>query len=153
MSANTPQNALDNQFSHGHGVEQELAQQTDCEQQAALLLPSIGAVADRAMVLQARRRVRERAMEMATQRRRARQAVGLAILGFSLLLLVLTPVLWGGVRMEEGWQHFADSEMQTVYVVGWLFPATIAGLVIGLMRARSSRTGGRRLGSVDSPVR
>lgn len=147
MSANTPQNAFGGPPGNGHGMEWELARQ------AALLLPSIGAVADRPMVLQAKRRVRERAMEMATQRRRARQAVGLAILGFSLLLLVLTPVLWGGVRMEEGWQHFADSEMQAVYVVGWLFPTTIAGLVIGLMRTRSSRAGGRRLGSVDSPVR
>jgi fatty acid desaturase len=120
-------------------------------------LMSVGAVADSSMVRRAQRRVREQALEMADRRRRARHAIGLAILGFSLLLLVLTPVIWGGFHFEEGWQHFTDSETQFMVVIAWLFPVTLAGLLLALLRVRGDR-GTRRIdhrldSRLDSMVR
>lgn len=114
------------------------------EQDFANALLSVGAVADRAMVCRTQRRVREQAIEMMERRQRARHAIGLAILGFSLLLLVLTPVVWSGVHFEQGWRHFADSEMQSMYMIGWLFPVTMVGLVLGCLRMRGGR-GTRRI--------
>ncbi len=109
-------------------------------------LLAIGGVADRAMVCRTQRLVREHAMEIAERRRRARHGIGLTILGFSLLLLVLTPVIWGGVhlRLEDGWQSLTDFETQTTYMIVWLFPVTLVGLVLGCVRMRAGR-GSRRI--------
>lgn len=111
---------------------------------AALLV--VGGVADRATVCRTQRRVREQAIEIAERRRRVRHGIGLAILGFSLLLLVLTPVIWGGVHLleQEGWSGFADFDMQSMYVIGWIFPVTVVALVLGCMRSRTGR-GTRRI--------
>lgn len=122
---------------------------------AALL--TVGGVADRTMVCRTQRRVRQQAMEMAERRQRTRHGIGLTILAFSLLLLVLTPVVWSGAQLRGGWQHFSDSEMQFVYMIGWLFPVTLAGLVLGFLRTRAGG-GARRLdhrvaSRLDSMVR
>lgn len=116
------------------------------EEQFAAAMLSVGGVADRAMVCRTQRLVREHAMEIAERRRRARHGIGLAILGFSLLLLVLTPVIWGGVHMEleDGWQSLADIDMQSVSMIFWLFPVTLVGLVLGCIRMRTGR-GSRRI--------
>ncbi len=114
------------------------------EQDFSAALLAVGGVADRATVCRAQRRVREHAMEMVERRQRARHGIGLAILGFSLLLLVLTPVVWSGVHFEQGWQHFGDSEMQSMFMIGWLFPVTLVGLVLGFLRMRAGR-GTRRI--------
>lgn len=120
------------------------ADQTAVEMDLAAALMSVGGVADRAMVCRTQRRVREQAMEIAERRQRARHGVGLTILGFSLLLLVLTPVLWSGFHFQQGWEHFADSEMQSMYMIGWLFPVTLFALVLGFLRMRAGR-GTRRI--------
>jgi hypothetical protein len=112
------------------------------EQDFSAALLKVGGVADRAMVCRTQRLVRQQAMEMAERRQRARHGIGLTILGFSLLLLVLTPVVWSGVQLDLGWQHFSDSEMQFVYMIGWIFPVTLAALVLGFLRTRA--TGGAR---------
>lgn len=127
------------------------------EEDFASALMSVGGVADGAMVRRSQRIVREQALEIVERRRRARHAIGLAILGFSLLLLVLTPVLWGEFHLEEGWQHFTDSAMQSMYVIAWLFPVTLAGLLLALLRMRGDR-GARRIdhrldSRLDSMVR
>ncbi|MHB8302908.1 MAG: hypothetical protein ACYDC6_08750 [Acidobacteriaceae bacterium] len=114
------------------------------EQDFSSALLTVGGVADRAMVCRTQRRIREQAMESAERRQRARHGIGLTILGFSLLLLVLTPVVWSGVHFQQGWQHFADSEMQSMFMIGWLFPVTLAGLVLGFLRMRAQR-GTRRI--------
>jgi hypothetical protein len=112
----------------------------------ATALLMVGGMADRATVCRTQRRVREQAIEMAERRRRVRHGIGLAILGFSLLLLLLTPVIWCGFHLlrQQGWNGFPDFEMQSMYVIGWLFPVTLAALVLGCMRSRTSR-GGRKL--------
>lgn len=122
---------------------------------AALL--AVGGVAGRALVCRTQRRIRQETMEMTERRQRTRHGIGLAILGFSLLLLVLTPVVWSGAQLHAGWQHFSDSEMQCVYMIGWLFPVTLAGLVLGFLRTRASG-GSRRIdhrvaSRLDSMVR
>jgi hypothetical protein len=126
------------------------------EYEFAAALLSVGGVADRAMVCRTQRRVREQAIEMAERRRRARHGIGLTILGFSLLLLVLTPVVWGGFHLEEGW-NFTDFETQSMYMIGWLFPVTLVALVLGCLRMRAGRGTRRidhRVGSrLDSLVR
>lgn len=111
------------------------------EREIAAVLSMVGGVADRATVCRTQRRVRERAAEMAERKRRARQGIGLAILCLSLLLLVLTPVLWVGVHLlrDQGWSGFASSEMQCMYVIGWLFPVTAVGSALGCMRVRAGR--------------
>jgi len=114
------------------------------EQEFAAALSCVGGVADRTTVCRAQRRVREQAMEIAERRQRVRHGIGLAILGFSLLLLVMTPVIWSGFHFEQGWQHFADSEMQSMYMIGWLFPVTLIALVLGFLRMRAQR-GTRRI--------
>jgi hypothetical protein len=128
------------------------------EEDFSAALQTVGGVADRAMVCRTQRRVRQQAMEVAERRQRARHGIGLTILGFSLLLLVLTPVVWGGAQqLREGWQHFSDSEMQYVYMIGWLFPVTLAGLVLGFLRTRTSggprRIDHRVTSRLDSMVR
>lgn len=114
------------------------------EQDFSEALLAVGGVADRVTVCRAQRRVREQAMEIVERRQRAKHGIGLAILGFSLLLLVLTPVVWSGVHFAQGWQHFADSEMQSMFMIGWLFPVTLAGLILGFLRMRAVR-GTRRI--------
>ena len=114
------------------------------EQDFANALLSVGGVADRVMVSRAQRRVREHCIDMTEQRQRARHAIGLAILGFSLLLLVLTPVVWGGFHLADGWRYFTDSDMQSMYMIGWLFPVTLIALVLGCIRMRAGR-GTRRI--------
>lgn len=113
------------------------------EKDFASALQSVGAVAGRAMVCRTQRLIREHAIEAAEHRRRVRHAVGLAILGFSLLLLALTPVVWSSIHLASGW-HFTDVESQSMYVLGWLFPVTLTGLVLAFMRIRAGR-GTRRI--------
>ncbi len=128
------------------------------EQLGAALL-AVGGVADRAMVARTQRLVREHALQMEERRRRARHGIGLTILGFSLLLLVLTPVIWSGFHMqlEEGWQGFTGVDLQSMYVIGWLFPVTMVGLILACIRMRVGRGTRRidhRVGSrLDSLVR
>lgn len=108
-------------------------------------LLSVGAVADRTMVSRTLRRVRTEAIAIEERRQRVRRAVGLAILGFSLLLLVLTPVLWSGfhTQLDEGWSAFTAVDLQLLYVIAWLFPVTMAALVIAFVGARRARSGRR----------
>jgi hypothetical protein len=113
------------------------------EKDFAAALLSVGGVADRAMVCRTQRRVREQALEIAERRRRARHGIGLTILAFSLLLLVLTPVVWSGFHLQQGWD-FTDFETQSMYVIGWLFPVTLVALLLGCLRMRTSR-GTRRI--------
>lgn len=113
------------------------------EEEFATALLAVGGVAGRAMVCRTQRRVREQSQEMAERRRRARHGIGLTILGFSLLLLVLTPVIWGGSHLEQG-VDFTGFEAQSMYMIGWLFPVTLVGLVLGCLRMRSGR-GTRRI--------
>lgn len=113
------------------------------EREFAAALLTVGGVAGSAMVCRTQRRVREQALEMAERRQRARYGIGLTILGFSLLLLMLTPVIWGGFHLEQGWD-FTDFEAQSMYMIGWLFPVTLVGLVLGCLRMRSGR-GTRRI--------
>lgn len=113
------------------------------EKDFATALQSVGAVAGRAMVCRTQRLVREQAIEAAAHRNRVRRAVGLAILGFSLLLLVLTPVVWSSIHLASGW-HFTDVESQSMYVLGWIFPVTLVGLVLAFLRMRVGR-GTRRI--------
>ena len=108
------------------------------EQDFSAALLAVGGVADRAMVCRVQRCVREQAMEMAEHRQRIRHSIGLTILGFSLLALVLTPVIWSCVHMEGS----SGLDMQFVYMIGWLFPVTLIALVLVLMRTRSD--GGAR---------
>ena len=122
-----------------NGVQPLAAQ----ERELAAALLSVGGVADRAMVCRTQRRVREQALEMAERRSRARYGIGLTILAFSLLLLVLTPVLWSGFHQQQG-LNFTDFDSQSLYVIGWLFPVTLVALVLGCMRMRSGR-GTRRI--------
>jgi hypothetical protein len=126
------------------------------ESEFTAALFAVGGVADRAMVCRTQRLVREHAIEMKERRRRARHGIGLTILGFSLLLLVLTPVVWGGFHLATGWA-FTDCEAQSMYMIGWLFPVTLVGLVLGCMRMRAGQGNRRidhRVGSrLDSLVR
>lgn len=121
------------------GIEPAPLQERDF---AAALL-SVGGVADRAMVCRTQRAVREQALEFAERRRRARHGIGLTILAFSLLLLVMTPVVWSGFHLQQGWD-FTDFETQSMYMIGWLFPVTLVALVLGCMRMRTGR-GTRRI--------
>lgn len=127
------------------------------EREFATALLSVGGVADSVMVCRAQRMVRERAAEIAERRRRARHGIGITILGFSLLLLVLTPVFWSGMQMLVDPANFPASELQFVYVIAWLFPITLVSLFLVFLR---TRTGGgarridRRVTSrLDSMVR
>ncbi len=113
------------------------------EHDFAAALLSVGGVADRAMVCRTQRRVREQALELAERRRRARHGIGLTILAFSLLLLVLTPVIWSGFHLQQGWD-FTDFETQSMYMIGWLFPVTLVALVLACLRMRTGR-GTRRI--------
>jgi hypothetical protein len=111
------------------------------EREFAPALLAIGGNVDSATAARTQRRVRERLTCMAERRRRTRQRIGLAILAFSLLLLVMTPVIWNAVhlQMDEGWQDFAGVDMQTVYVLGWFIPVTIAGLILACLGLKASR--------------
>lgn len=137
------------------GERREPAPLLESDFSEALL--AVGGVAGRALVCRTQRRVRQETIEMMERRQRARHGIGLAILGFSLLLLVLTPVVWSGTQLHLGWQHFSDSEMQSVYMIGWLFPVTITGLVLGFLRTRASggprRIDHRVASRLDSVVR
>ncbi|MEO7004725.1 MAG: hypothetical protein ABI064_04735 [Acidobacteriaceae bacterium] len=113
------------------------------ERAMAAALRGVGGVADQTMVARTHRRVREQTIEMAERRSRARHGIGLTILAFSLLLLVLTPVIWSGFHLPQGWE-FADFDAQSMCLIGWLFPVTLMGLVLGCMRMRAGR-GIRRL--------
>lgn len=127
------------------------------EQEFATALLAVGGVADRAMVCRAQRLVREQAVEIAEQRRRLRHGIGITILGFSLLLLVLTPVFWSGMQMLLDPGNFPASELQFVYVIAWLFPVTLVTLFLVFLRTRNGG-GTRRLdhrvtSRLDSMVR
>lgn len=115
------------------------------ERQFAKSLLTIGGVADRAMVARTLRLVRERKMEIAERRQRARKGIGVAILGFSLLSLILTPVFWSvfHLQFDDGWQGFSGVDMQSMTMLGWIFPVTIFALVLAGLGLRSRR-GARR---------
>ncbi len=153
---NDPQDMIPNEIPHQVDFSVEPANAPLLEEDFAAALLSVGGVADRAMVRRTQRRVREQAIEMAERRKRARHGIGLTILGFSLLLLVLTPVIWSGSHLEQGWD-FTDFETQSMYMIGWLFPVTLIGLVLGCLRMRAGRGTRRidhRVGSrLDSLVR
>lgn len=127
------------------------------EQEFAAALLAVGGVADRAMVCRAQRLVREQALEIAEQRRRLRHGIGITILGFSLLLLVLTPVFWSGMQMLLDPQNFPASELQFVYVIAWLFPVTLVTLFLVFLRTRNGggtrRIDHRVTSRLDSMVR
>lgn len=127
------------------------------EQQFATALLTIGGVADRAMVCRAQRLVREQAVEIAERRRRLRHGIGITILGFSLLLLVLTPVFWSGMQMLLDPKNFPASELQFVYVIAWLFPVTLVTLFLVFLRTRDGggtrRIDHRVTSRLDSMVR
>lgn len=137
MMPNDPKGAM------GHSQNQIDEPANLREQDFAAALLSVGAVADREMVCRTQRRLREQAMEIAEQRKRARHAIGLAILGFSLLLLLLTPVIWSSFHLAKGWD-VKDFETLFMCTLGWLFPVTLIGLVLALPRMRGGR-GTRRL--------
>lgn len=127
------------------------------EQEFATALLAVGGVADRAMVCRAQRRVREQAVDIAERRRRTRRGIGITMLGFSLLLLVLTPVFWSGMQMLVDPQNFPASELQFVYVIAWLFPVTLVTLFLVFLRTRTG-SGTRRIdhrvtSRLDSMVR
>ena len=127
------------------------------EQEFAAALLTVGGVAERAMVCRAQRLVREQAAEIADRRRRLRHGLGITILGFSLLLLVLTPVFWSGMQMLLDPQNFPASELQFVYVIAWLFPVTLVTLFLVFLRTRNGG-GARRIdhrvtSRLDSMVR
>jgi hypothetical protein len=127
------------------------------EQEFAAALLTVGGVADRAMVCRAQRLVREQAVEIADQRRRLRHGIGITILGFSLLLLVLTPVFWSGMQMLLDPKNFPASELQFVYVIAWLFPVTLVTLFLIFLRTRNGggprRIDHRVTSRLDSMVR
>lgn len=127
------------------------------EQEFATALLTVGGVADRAMVCRAQRLVCEQAVEIVERRRRLRHGIGITILGFSLLLLVLTPVFWSGMQMLLDPKNFPDSELQFVYVIAWLFPVTLVTLFLVFLRTRNgdgSRVINHRVTSrLDSMVR
>ncbi len=127
------------------------------EQEFAAALLAVGGVAERPMVCRAQRLVREQALEIAEQRRRLRHGVGITILGFSLLLLVLTPVFWSGMQMLQDPQNFPSSELQFVYVIAWLFPVTLVTLFLVFLRTRNGggtrRIDHRVTSRLDSMVR
>lgn len=118
------------------------------EQDFAAALLAVGGVANRAMVCRVQRNVREQAIEMAERRQRLRHSIGLTILGFSLLLLVLTPVIYSCVHLQEG----TDIEMQFVYLIGWLFPVTLMALILVFMRARTGDARRRGMRQIDHRV-
>jgi hypothetical protein len=127
------------------------------EQEFAAALLAVGGVADRTMVCRAQRLVREQAVEIAEQRRLLRHGIGITILGFSLLLLVLTPVFWSGMQMLLEPENFPSTELQFVYVIAWLFPVTLVTLFLIFLRTRNGG-GTRRLdhrvtSRLDSMVR
>ncbi|MHB1938293.1 MAG: hypothetical protein ACYCOR_17155 [Acidobacteriaceae bacterium] len=127
------------------------------EQEFATALLAVGGVADRAMVCRAQRSVRVQAVEIAERRRRARHGIGITILGFSLLLLVLTPVFWSGMQMLVDPKNFPASELQFVYVIAWLFPVTLVTLFLVFLRTRAGggtrRIDHRVTSRLDSMVR
>lgn len=127
------------------------------EQEFAAALLTVGGVADRAMVCRAQRLVREQAVEISERRRRLRHGIGITILGFSLLLLVLTPVFWSGMQMLLDPENFPASELQFVYVIAWLFPVTLVTLVLIFLRTRNGggprRIDHRVTSRLDSMVR
>jgi hypothetical protein len=127
------------------------------EQQFAAALLAVGGVADRATVCRAQRLVREQVVEISERRRRLRHGIGITILGFSLLLLVLTPVFWSGMQMLLDPENFPASELQFVYVIAWLFPVTLVTLFLVFLRTRNGggtrRIDHRVTSRLDSMVR
>lgn len=127
------------------------------EREFATALLAVGGVADRSMVCRAQRLVREQAVEIAERHRRVRHGIGITILGFSLLFLVLTPVIWSGMQMLLDPQNFPASELQFVYVIAWLFPVTLVTLFLVFLRTRNGggtrRIDHRVTSRLDSMVR
>ncbi len=130
--------AADSPFETAQSHAPEISPLQERDFAAALL--AVGGVADRTMVCRVQRNVREQAIQMAERRQRLRHSIGLTILGFSLLLLVLTPVFYSWAHLEDG----PGFEMQFVYLIGWLFPVTMMALILVFMRARTGD--GRRAG-------
>ena len=128
-------------------AQKEILQNEHAELIATLL--SVSVVADRPLVRQTQRRVRQRSLEMTARRKQVQQRIGLTALAVSLVWLLLTPVVWGGYSQTIGWQHFADSEFQVIYLTAWLLPITLVTLMIGFLRSRSERPGRK----MDSFVR
>ncbi len=112
----------------------------DQQENIVAALRSVSVVANRALVRQTQRRVRERSLGLAARRQQVRQRIGLTLLAFSLMWLLLTPIVWGGYSQSAGWQHFADSEFQMVYWTGWLLPITLVTLVVAFLRARLKKS-------------
>ncbi len=125
------------------------------QQETLRALLAVSVVADRPMVRQTQRRVRQRSFQMTARRQQLRQRFGLAILGFSLVWLMMTPMIWGsysqtvGFIQTLGWRHCADTECQVMYLTCWLLPITLVTVVIGLLRSRSTKSSRKR----DSFVR
>ncbi len=120
----------------------------ELESQAEMLqaLRAVSVVAERPMVRQAQRRVRQRSLEMHARRRQLRQRIGMSLLGFSLVWLLMTPLIWGSYSqivafsLSLGWRHCTDIECQVTYLTCWLLPITLVTLVIGLLRSRSTKS-------------
>ena len=139
--------ATESQFETGQSHVPGISPMQEQDFAAALL--AVGGVANRAMVCRVQRNVREQAIEITERRQRLRHSIGLTILGFSLLLLVLTPVIYSCVHLEEG----IDIEMQFVYLIGWLFPVTLMALILVFMRSRSGDARRAGMRQIDHDVR
>jgi len=124
-------------------------QQRDQQRETIAALLSVSVVAEHSLVRHTQRRVHQRALEMAARRKQIRQRIGWTILAFSLVWLLLTPVVWGGFSLAAGWRDFTESEFQVIYLTGWLLPVTLVTLVLGFLRARSQKSTQR----LDSFVR
>ena len=133
--------------SSSSGTASASAGQFEAQQEEMLqALRAINVVADRPMVRQAQRRVRQRSLEIFARRRQLRERIGMSLLGFSLVWLLMTPVIWGSynqivtLSQSLGWRHCADAECQVMYLTCWLLPITLVTLVIGLLRSRSTKS-------------
>lgn len=129
--------------------EQALSQENqfqDQQQETLRALMAVSVVAGRPMVRQAQRRVRQRSLQMTARRKQLRERFGLAILGISLVWLMMTPMIWGSYRQivdysqSLGWRHCTDMECQVTYLTCWLLPVTLVTLLIGFLRSRTTRS-------------
>lgn len=93
-----------------------------------------------------RRAVMGAVIQMREQRTERRRSCGIALLVCAVLLVLLSPVIWGGVDEWIGGASLGDLQAQMTLLALVVFPALLAALFAGWQSARPHAGPGRRRG-------
>lgn len=107
-------------------------------------LAGLNASGERRAAEKTRRAVMGAVIQMREQQSQRRRSRGIALLVCAVLLVLLSPVIWGGVDEWISGDRLGDLQAQMTLLALMVFPALLAALFAGWQSARPHAGQGRR---------